>query len=168
MRRATVLLVGLALIAAGCSAASATGPPQINYGRDICIECGMVIDDERFAAAYRLPDGTERLFDDVGGLIIHGRDSGEMAAASVWVHDFESGEWIEAPSAHFVPTLGVTSPMGHGILAFSDLDRATTVAHDLDGEVIGWERVKELPVIDGLLGQHHMPARDDMDHEHDQ
>ncbi|MEA1904156.1 MAG: nitrous oxide reductase accessory protein NosL [Actinomycetota bacterium] len=159
-----VLVIGMVSAACG-AAATSTGPPEINLGRDICIECGMIIDDPRFAASYRLEDGTEKVFDDLGGLIIHGREAGELETASVWVSDFEEKVFVEAETAHFVPTLGVASPMGHGILAFSNMDRAMKAAADLDGEVIDWATVRELPAMDGLVGHHHM----DMDggEEHD-
>jgi copper chaperone NosL len=150
------VLVLLAFVLTACGGASvASGPPEIDYGRDICIECGMIIDDPRFAASYRLPDGTEKGFDDLGGLIIQGRESDELADAEVWVSDFEDQVFIEADDAFYVPTLGVTSPMGHGILAFSEKARADAMAAELGGEVISWDLVVELPVIEGLVGQHH-------------
>ena len=163
MKRMIVVMV-VALAAAACSTAEATGPPEINYGRDICIECGMVIDEARFAAAYRLADGSENVFDDVGGLIIHGRETGDLAAASVWVHDFETEEWVEARDAFYVPTIAVASPMAHGILSFSDEERAMRFAEDLGGEVLGWEVVVDLPVVEGLVGHHHMDDDDMNDH----
>ena len=163
MRKTLALIILFGALGGGCgTAASADGPPEINYGRDICIECGMIIDDPRFAAAYRLEDGTERSFDDLGGLIVYGRESGEIASATVWVSDFEDEVMIEAASAFYVPTLGVASPMGHGILAFADKTRATAMADSLDGMVMTWESVMELPVMDGLVGHHHMDEKDDM------
>lgn len=158
MRHVNLLtaILTLALMGSACGTdAGASAAPEINFGRDICIECGMIIDDARFAASYRLDDGTKKLFDDLGGLILQGRDSGELEGAEVWVSDFEEEVFIEADSAHFVPTTGVASPMGHGILAFSDLDRATSFAEDLAGEVIDWATVKELPETDGRIGHHH-------------
>lgn len=149
------VLVVVAVLAAACGSSEAGGPPEINYGRDICIECGMSIDDARFAAAYRLADGTEKKFDDVGGLLIHGRETGELDDATVWVSDFDDEVLISAATAFYVPTKGVVSPMGHGILAFSDQTRADRAASDLDGEVIQWEQVLELPVNGGLVGHHH-------------
>lgn len=156
MRRAVVVVL-FAVVAAGCgSAASADGPPQINYGRDLCIECGMIIDDARFAAVYRLADGTEMAFDDLGGLIVYGRDSGELDdATEFWVSDFDDEMLIDAVPAFFVPTLGVASPMGHGILAFAAQDRAMEAAAALGGEVIDWETVISLPVMEGMVGDHH-------------
>jgi copper chaperone NosL len=172
--RKWVVVLGAAVVSiAGCGGGEATeNPPEINFGRDICIECGMIIDDPRFAASYRLEDGSEKVFDDLGGLIIQGRETGELESAVVWVSDFDEEVFIEAETAHFVPTLGVSSPMGHGILAFADMERAMKAATDLGGEVIAWEVVKEMPVTDGLLGHHHMDMGDgtdemvgDADHE---
>lgn len=125
----------------------------------------MIIDDPRFAAVYRTADGAEKKFDDLGGLVLEGRESGELEEASVWVSDFDEEVLIEADTAFYVPTRGVVSPMGHGILAFSDEDRAMKTAMDLDGEVIEWATVIELPVTDdGLVGHHH-DAHMDMDHD---
>lgn len=155
MRRRFALLLLTVLVISACGSAAADGPPEINYGRDICIQCGMIIGDARFAAAYRLDDGTEKHFDDLGGLIIHGRETGELSSATVWVSDFDDEVLIGSETAYYVPTRGVTSPMGHGILAFADEARAKETAADLDGEVIGWDDVVELPVTEGLVGHHH-------------
>jgi copper chaperone NosL len=159
------LLLALGLVLGACDAVDADGP-EVNYGRDICIECGMIIEDPRFAAVYRLDDGTEKKFDDLGGLLIHGREGGQLHLGTirVWVSDFEHETLIDAESAFYVPTLGVASPMGHGILAFAEESRAHAVATDLGGEVIEWKDVIELPVNDGLVGDHHMS---DAGHDHE-
>lgn len=155
MRAVCGLVLALLVASCGASATATDGPPEINYGRDICIECGMIVDDPRFAAAYRLDDGTEKVFDDLGGLIIHGRTTGDLSTATVWVHDYETEEWLRAVSAFYVPVRGVASPMGHGILAFATTDRAARFAAELGGEVIDWDTVRQLPVVDDLLGHHH-------------
>ena len=156
MTRTLLMTAAITLLSIGCANTANTGPPDVDYGRDLCIECGMVIDDERFAASYRLLDGTEKRFDDLGGLIVHGRATGDLASATVWVHDFETRAWIHAKDAYFVPAMGVASPMGHGILAFTDEERAKHTAHDLDGEVLRWEAVRRLPIVNGLVGDHHV------------
>lgn len=159
MRR---LLVALLVAISACGGAAADeGVPDINFGRDICIECGMIIDDPRFAAAYRNAEGEWQRFDDLGGLIIYGRESGELDTAEVWVSDFEAEDWLSARTAHFVPTLGVASPMGHGILAFATHERAMAFAADLDGEVIDWDVVTRLTVQEGLVGHHHTSTQDE-------
>jgi copper chaperone NosL len=149
-------VAAVALLAAACGGSTAdAGPPEINYGRDVCVDCNMIISEAKHAAAYRLADGTEKLFDDVGGMVKHGRASGDFASATVWVHDYETEEWVEVGDAFFVPTLAVTSPMGHGIIAFGDRARADAFAAAVDGEVIDWATVLEMPLVDGLLGDHH-------------
>ncbi len=163
-----VLLAALVIPVACGDIAAQGGPPEINFGRDICIECGMIIDDPRFAAAYRLEDGTEFKFDDLGGLILTGREQGVLDTAEVWVSDFDDEVFIDAAAAFYVPTIGVASPMGHGLVAFSDKQRAEEFAHELDGEVIEWETVKQLPASSGLVGHHHgeMEGMDDEEADH--
>lgn len=155
--RNIVAVLLLALLGAACGTAEATGPPEINYGRDICVQCGMIISEERYAAAYRLADGTEKTFDDIGGLLLHQRSTGaELDATTTWVHDYQTEEWAEVDRAFFVPTRSVSSPMGHGIVSFADKGRADAFATDVGGEVVGWSVVLELPNVDGLVGHHHM------------
>ncbi|MEZ5175433.1 MAG: nitrous oxide reductase accessory protein NosL [Acidimicrobiia bacterium] len=162
MRLTVILLTGV--LAAACGTPDDSGPPEINYGRDICVECGMIINEARFAAAYRLDDGTQKIFDDVGGLLIHQRSTADsLDPGTTWVHDYETEEWVAAADAYFVPTLSVTSPMGHSIVSFADRDRAEAFAADVDGEVITWSTVMELPVVDGLVGNHHTDMDQNMD-----
>ena len=165
-----LLLILLAGTAQACgSAEAASGPPEIKYGRDICIHCDMIISEARFAAAYRLGDGTEKKFDDLGGLLIHGHETGDLATATVWVHDYQTEEWLEAPAGHYVPTRSAHTPMGYGILAFSDHGRATEFAVGVDGEVIGWDVVLELPTSERHVQHPHEGAHEgtgnDMDHQ---
>ena len=46
-----VATVTLVMAAAGCSSSDPTAPPTVYYGQDVCVMCGMIISDERFAAA---------------------------------------------------------------------------------------------------------------------
>lgn len=156
MKTYGALVVILAALVGACGSADASGPPEISYGRDICVECGMIVSEARFAAAYRLADGEEKIFDDLGGLLLHSRDAGDaLDPATTWVHDFETEEWVAVEEAYFVPTLSVSSPMGHSIVSFSDEARANAFAADVDGEVISWSVVVDLPDAEGLVGHHH-------------
>ena len=146
MRWTAILTLLLGLTIGACSAdATADGPPEINCGREVCLQCGMIISEVRYAAAYRLPDGTEKKFDDLGGLVVYGRENGELASAEVWVHDVETEEWLPAGEAWFVMTGDGRTPMGFGIIAFSDKQRATQVAQGLEAGVLTWEDVTSLP-----------------------
>ena len=164
--RTASLAVVLALLMVGCAAADASGPPEIVYGRDICVECSMIISEARFATAYRLDDGTDKKFDDVGDMVVHLSETGDRPT-DTWVHDYLTEEWIEAGAAYFVPTRSVASPMGHSILSFAHEAEAQAFAADVGGEVIDWPTVLALPIMDGLVGDHHMHGQHDMDGAHE-
>jgi hypothetical protein len=112
-----------------------------------------------------LPDAVA-LTDDLGDLVIHGRDDDGFASARVWVSDFDDEVLVDAASAWYVPTLGVTSPMGHGLLAFSDRARAEAFATAIEGEAIDWDTVVGLPVIGGRVGHHHEGSTTQGGHGH--
>lgn len=167
------IFLTLAVAACGSPGADEVAPPDIQIGRDICIECGMIISEQKFAAAYTLDDGTEKLFDDIGGLIKHQRKTGDVIDPErAWVFDMETVEWVDLASAYFVGTRDLVTPMGHGIGAFSDKGRAEAFAAEVDAEVIRWDVVFELPEHDRLIGHHHegmggMGGTDNHDHDHD-
>jgi copper chaperone NosL len=157
-RLTTSVLLLLAIIAAGCSAAAeADGPPEISYGRDICLECNMIISEPRFAASYRLDDGETKSFDGIGELVKHAQRVSELdRMAFAWVHDFNTEEWILIEEAYFVAGQKIVTPMGHGIVAFTTAAAAEEFASGLDGMVMRWQEVSALQVTeDGLLGHNH-------------
>lgn len=161
MRASLACLLAAVLLATGCGSSDATAPPDIKYGRDLCTQCGMIIMEARFATAYRSDDGTEKKFDDLGGMVLHLRATGyDPDPSNVWVHDYETEEWITAAAAHFVPTLSVATPMGHSILAFADRGVADRFASDIDADVIDWMTVLVLPDTGGLVGDHHVVPSD--------
>lgn len=156
MKRLAALLILCLVVPACTDGADATGPPEIVYGRDLCIECGMLITEPRFAAAYRI-DGEARPFDDIGGMLLYGTETGELSATSVaaWVHDRDTGEWIAAGAAHYVIAEGAVTPMGYGIVAFLDPARAAEYAAGYDTDVHSWTDLFEFPIEPGTLGHDH-------------
>jgi copper chaperone NosL len=146
----------LAVVLAACGSADTAGPPEINYGRDICVQCGMIISEEKFASAYTSQDGQDLVFDDIGDLILYARANGEdVDPLNGWVHDFETLEWVDLDRAWFVPTLSVSTPMGHSIVTFSDGARAKRFAAEIGGEAVPWAVIATSSVTDNLVGDHH-------------
>ena len=107
-------------------------PPEIAYGQDVCERCGMIITEEKFAAAYWTEKGEARRFDDIGGMLAYLTEVPEDVA-SYWVHDFASGEWIRAEEASYVLDGALMTPMGFGIAAFADAEQAQSMAHGQEG-----------------------------------
>ncbi|MEX0761599.1 MAG: nitrous oxide reductase accessory protein NosL [Dehalococcoidia bacterium] len=137
-----VFLATLAVASVACSGAGEAidQPPAMRIGQDVCVQCGMIISDERFASAYKLADGTPRLFDDIGDMATYHASRGEEVAY-FWVHDFDTLDWLQADNAWSVSSDGITTPMGHGLAAYGSLERAemATAAHG--GTVLRWQDV---------------------------
>ena len=133
---ATAALAPLAL--AGCgSQTSAQEPPAINYGRDVCQRCGMIISDERFAGALVAADGSAELFDDVGEMVQTVGEEG-LQSRRAWAHDRNSAAWIDAVMASYVQGDAGTTPMGTGIVAFASGEAAQAFAAEHGGALLSW------------------------------
>lgn len=132
------LLLGLAAVGLGACGgkASSEGPPKILYGEDICDTCRMAINDERHAGSIVRGD-EKRRFDDAGELVAAAQGQPD-ADFKVWVHDFETKEWIDGTLAVFAWMPDRLTPMGTGIVAFSDAARAGTFAVDRGGWTKSW------------------------------
>lgn len=131
----------LVIILAACGRNVDTDqPPPVIYGEDVCDRCNMIINEERFAAAYWTAEGEPRRFDDVGGMLAYLQENPEEEVASYWVHDVESGEWLNARDAYFVPHTAMKTPMGFGIGVYADRDQATALAEEHEAaEVITFD-----------------------------
>jgi copper chaperone NosL len=128
-----LLLVG---VAAACSPGAAVDqPPAIRYGEDACDHCQMIINEPRFAASYVTAGRETRRFDDIGNMMSHyGKYKEDVAA--FWVHDYETEEWLAAEEAYFVVSRKIYTPMGHGIIALDDAERAASLAIEHEGQVV--------------------------------
>jgi copper chaperone NosL len=127
------ILVGLLLVACS-SGPDLETPPDIRYGEDSCDRCLMIINEARYAAAYVTDDGETRRFDDIGGMVAYTQEVPEDVAV-FWVHDFDTEEWLKAEAAIYVAGDHAT-PMGFGIVAFNDPDRAEAWAAEKGGMVM--------------------------------
>lgn len=135
-----LLLGALAGVEGACGGSDASGPPSIEYGRDMCAECHMIISDERFASAYRTSGGEVRIFDDPGDLVSQGLRKGELDGAEVWVHDYGTRKWVDGSKATYVVGAdGVQSPMGWGVAAYGRAADARAFAGDSRGRVVAWK-----------------------------
>lgn len=137
-----VIVVLASTLAAACGGKSTGGPPRISYGRDVCAECHMIINEARFAAAYRAAGGQAYVFDDVGDMIAHGHRAGVLDVAAFWVHDYTTEGWHDARRAWFVRS-DLATPMGHGVVAFALARDAEDFAARHDGEVLRWQQLVE-------------------------
>lgn len=138
--RIVVTLAAL-VVGAGCGGGrDDAGPPEIHFGQDTCHACGMIIEDERYAAAVTATTAggvAERyLFDDVGEMLEFVPPAGAQRVRR-FVRDADTKLWADAASVTFVKTRDLHTPMGSGIAAYAtpQAARAAIAAHG--GTVIG-------------------------------
>lgn len=135
----TPLLVALASACAAsflhaCSRTPLSGPPELRIGRDECIECGMLVAEDRYSAASLIEQDDDRLyvfFDDVGCLLDYEHEKGQsIRVLERYVHDHDTQAWVEANAAVFVLAdhEQLRTPMGSGIASFTHKEAAQTLA----------------------------------------
>lgn len=136
-------LVVVLLAVAGCAAQSgAPKPPEIHLGEDVCADCGMIINDPRFASAYAYEEAPGRtkslVFDDIGDMLAHMAKNPTLKAVGWWVHDYDSEQWIDATTATYVMSSQIKTPMNHGLAAFATEAGAQKLAGQTKGQVMNW------------------------------
>ena len=154
VRRAILLLamfVGVVLSGSALAACSSEvdllATPEIAYGDVVCEQCGMIISDESHAAAYRLPGGQLRIFDDLGDMVLYHQLHDEEVFL-FWVHDFKTGEWLHATDAYYVATDDLNTPMAHGIAAFASEDGAAHLAEQYGAPFYQWDDLLAAPLTE--------------------
>jgi copper chaperone NosL len=129
-------IMGLGVIPIDCGKnISANRPTDIRYGVDACDECRMIINESRFATAYRGQDGQPRRFDDIGCMVLYLHQHDEHVKA-YWVHDYQANKWMRGKSAYFVHSDSLYTPMGYGIVAMADEENAQLLANAHQGNVV--------------------------------
>jgi len=79
-------------------------------------ECGMLIDDLNFASQVIAPDGKTWFFHDHGGMAAWLKTRPFESDAVIWVHDLDSGNWINGRTAWYSRT--DDTPMLYGFGAY--------------------------------------------------
>ncbi len=144
----TLLLLPLLLIGCGQSV-DLDEPPEILYGQDVCDECSMIINEDRFATSYVTESGEIRRFDDAGGMLFYDQKHQEDVRI-YWVHDFETKEWIDAEKAVFVLDDDLFTPMGWGLAPFATQKQAEKYISE-NGGVIADFATLQREIADGNL-----------------
>jgi nitrous oxide reductase accessory protein NosL len=137
VNRVTLAVLGCVLLigVAGCGKPEDVGPPEIRFGQDTCHACGMIVDDDRYAAAVvTVTDGgavEPRVFDDVGEMLEFAPPAGARDVRR-YVRDAATRQWVDAARATFAKPRGLHTPMGTGIAAYADA-AAARAALDASG-----------------------------------
>ena len=138
------------LFFAGCSqSANLDEPPEIIYGQDVCDECSMIINEERYAASYVTKTGDVRRFDDIGGMLMYDHKHQEDVHF-YWVHDLDTKAWANAKEAYFVLSDDLITPMGWGVAAFATQAQADDYVAENSGVIADFATLQQ-EIADGTL-----------------
>ena len=141
-----LLILLLAIGLASCAPQDAEPqPPDIAYGQELCDECGMIIDEPRFAAASLTTDGVMSQFDDIGDMLAFHAGRPNVQVRAWFVHDYDTQEWMRGETAFYVRSPQIVSPMGHGIAALKDRNAAEAFAGEMGASVLTFDELLAAP-----------------------
>ena len=153
---ALFVLAAVALLAACTGGPAAPAPAEIRYGETQCANCGMIINEPKFASSLAYEESAGRYkslaFDDIGDMLAHMQKHPEIMPVGYWVHDYGTEEWIDATTAYYVESDQIRSPMGHGLAALADQGAAEKLAAEVGGQVFDWDKIR---IEFALAGHHH-------------
>lgn len=119
----TIIIASIASVAllAACWQGPTTGPGTVQWDRQTCDRCQMVISERRHAVQIRIPGQNEtHAFDDLGCALLWLDDQGleetepdeSSPRREVWVRDETGANWIDGYDARFED--GLPTPMAYG------------------------------------------------------
>lgn len=130
-----LFLISLIIFLSSCSNENILKPVEIEYGQDICETCTMIISEKEYSAQYIYTNGKARRFDDIGCMIHYLNDNKlESDIATFFVRDYIHKNWINSKNAHFFHSDKITTPMGHGIVAFARKEDLIDVKSKIGGK----------------------------------
>ena len=141
-------------------------PPQVIPDNTSCGKCGM------FPARYPqwqrqiiFTDGSMVPFDGSKCMLVFLFDMAQYDkshtrndVATIWVKDFHSGSWIQAPDALFVVGSDTMGPMGKELIPFSDHAQALAFQQEHGGSLVEYSGIS-METLKPLMGGVKMPMK---------
>lgn len=129
-------------VCSGCS----TGPQPIEFGKDACDFCKMIIADAHFGAELITEKGKVYKFDSGECLVRYLRqktvDQSRQQGILVVDHA-QPGKLIDVKKALFLQSEHLPSPMGANLSAYGSVETMNQSRNGADGETWTWEQVME-------------------------
>lgn len=126
--------------------------PELAFGQEACANCGMLIDDPRFAGAWIEPGNRQQHFDDIGCLVSWMSQVPPPEGTRYFVRNYADDGWLRGESAHFAMSEDFRTPMAYGAVAFENESAARRAGDKLGAHYSNWAGLAEHLV----QGQGHM------------
>lgn len=130
-------IIFLLLIFSSCS----KNPEPINYGKDHCAFCEMLITDKKFGAELITSKGKIVKFDAIECLaeaVLNNEVESNNSKLYV-INFFKENELIEVSKAFFLRSEKVHSPMGMNFLSVKTQEELDSAKNEFGGEEMDWE-----------------------------
>lgn len=137
----STLLITVLLVFAGCAGQD---PRPIEYGKDNCTFCQMLITDHEFGSELITQKGKVFKFDSIECLVAYSQMPGKYdpKTSAVFVTSMlEPDVLFDARSAMFVVSKEIDSPMGANLAAFRSHADATKAVRDSAAVHYSWEKL---------------------------
>ncbi len=113
--KSTLAIAVLATAFTACEKKDPTGIKKVNWDRDTCDRCVMVLSYRNHAVQISNPStGKAYNFDDIGCALTWFEEEKITwkKDAKIWIADIKTGDWLDARTAYY--NTGNLTPMGYG------------------------------------------------------
>lgn len=125
----------------GCDGKIDISAKKVNFDRDICERCKMIVSDRSYAAQIINPsNGKVYKFDDIGCAILWLKEQNISwkNEAIIYVIDIDTGNWIDAKKAIW-SDFNIT-PMSYGFAAHSNKEKINMIP---ERNIVDYAKVEE-------------------------
>lgn len=123
---------------AGCS----SEPKPINYNKDECAHCMMVITDPKFGSELVTDKGKVYMFDSIECLADYTSIDREFKIESMWISNYaHPNSLTDAQKAFYIVSPKMESPMGMNIGGFKSEVDMQKVNLEMNGQKMNWKEI---------------------------
>ncbi len=138
MKSRITLLAALALFFVGCSKES----QPINYNKDECAHCMMIITDPQFGSELVTDKGKVYKFDSIECLADYVSVDRGFTVETLWISDYANPNTLtEATKAFYIISPKMESPMSMNIGGFKSQSEMEKVFTEMGGQKMNWKDV---------------------------
>ncbi len=122
-------------------------PESINFGKDSCVHCKMLIMDQKWGAEIVTSKGKIFKFDDLNCLVIYLQESNlnsESIAHLLVIDYMNPGQLINAYEAWYIKSDNLRSPMASGVAAVSTNTAMNLFIDENGGVSMNWDEAMNL------------------------
>lgn len=138
MKNLFITLIAAVTFIVACGAE----PEPINYGKDNCEYCKMLITDSKYGAELITQKGKIFKFDSIECLAAYSDLRNPKEINTMWVVNFyQPNDLINVNDSHFLLSENLRSPMGLYLSAYKEESNLLEIKKQYGGKKINWNEL---------------------------